>query len=129
MWSAGAKSLASLCVLGVRAVFAFLALSQAVLSWVSDLLFTMFMDEISRYQKVWEGSSLVTLQWHLGCLQMILFLLSRSTPHWNSLLFPNMRLRLSPVNREIITHLPNSDGELHHYQEVVVKGIVRVNSN
>lgn len=44
----GAKSLARLYALGVRAEFAFLALSQALSSWVSDVLFMMFMDEISR---------------------------------------------------------------------------------
>lgn len=32
----------------VRVEFAFLALSQADLSWVSDVLFMMFINEISR---------------------------------------------------------------------------------
>lgn len=45
-----AKSLASLYALGVRAEFAFLALSQALSSWVSDVLFMMFMGEISTCQ-------------------------------------------------------------------------------
>lgn len=36
---------------GAWAEFAFLALSQALLSWVSDVLFMMFTDEISQCQK------------------------------------------------------------------------------
>lgn len=52
-----AKCLARLYALGVRAEFAFLALSQALSSWVSDVLFMMFMDGLSRCQKGLESVS------------------------------------------------------------------------
>lgn len=45
-----AKTLASLYALGVRAEFAFLALSQALSSWVSDVLFMVFTGEVSTCQ-------------------------------------------------------------------------------
>lgn len=125
----GAKSLASLYALGVRAGFAFLALSQALLSRVSDVLFMIFMDEISRCRKGLESVQFsdITAAPLLFADDIVLWL------HWtlqrNILLFPKCETVILRKRSDWLFPRGPIQVELYQNEGVVVKGTKRLNGS
>lgn len=95
MWSVESQEFSlSLYALGARAEFAFLASSQALSSWASDVLFMMCVDEISGSQKGLEKVQLgdITVASLLFADDIVLLVSLDATLEHSLELFPNARM-------------------------------------